>query len=64
MVGYDDNGSLAVIACELQCGTAGTIECQEIGSHTYRVISMSAKYIDPRTDEETHSVASVFPVHE
>ena len=24
----------------------------------------AAKYIDPRTDEETHSVASVFPVHE
>ena len=24
----------------------------------------AAKYIDPRTDEETHSVASTFPVHE
>ena len=24
----------------------------------------AAKYIDPRTDEETHSVASVFPVHD
>ena len=24
----------------------------------------AAKYIDPRTDEETHTVASVFPVHE
>ena len=24
----------------------------------------AAKYIDPRTDEETHSVASVFPVQE
>ena len=24
----------------------------------------AAKYIDPRTDEETHSAASVFPVHE
>ena len=24
----------------------------------------AAKYIDPRTDEETHSVASLFPVHE
>ena len=24
----------------------------------------AAKYIDPRTDEETHTVANVFPVHE
>ena len=24
----------------------------------------AAKYIDPRTDEETHTVASTFPVHE
>ena len=24
----------------------------------------AAKYIDPRTDEETHTVESVFPVHE
>ena len=30
----------------------------------YGQLDAAAKYIDPRTDEEIHTVDNVFPVHE
>ena len=49
---------------ELAQGYVTRMALNEKAKGHYGQWDNAAKYIDPRTDEETHSVASVFPVHE